>query len=193
MVASPAIAELVGAGAHIIWRRLDLPGHDACRLWSEGAQWRLEGMAVWADALGPAQLAYEVSVDEDWITHSARIMGRVGKRALSLSVHRGEAGEWRVNGEAVPEVSGLRDIDLGFTPATNTLPIRRMRAARQDSADIAAAWLDPEDWRLKPLPQHYERQGDAWRYAAGSGFSTTITIDGDGLVTDYPPLWTQEV
>ncbi|WP_185968465.1 putative glycolipid-binding domain-containing protein [Paracoccus sp. M683] len=185
----------MAAGAHILWRRLDRPGHDACRLWSEGALWRIEGMAVWADASGPAQIAYEVSASEDWVTRSARLMGRAGKRAVSLSIHRDDLGNWRVNGESVPEVTGLRDIDLGFTPATNTLPIRRMRAARQDGADLAGAWLDPDDWQLKPLPQHYERRGDnGWHYRSPShDFTADLTIDGDGLVTDYPPLWIKEV
>lgn len=178
--------------AHILWRRLDRPGHDACRLWSESGHWRIEGMAVWSDPRGPAQLAYEVSASDTWITHSARIMGRVGKQALSLSIHRDETGNWRMNGEPIPEVTGLQDIDLGFTPATNTLPLRRLRSTRQPAADIAAAWLDPEDWQIKPLAQHYAQQDDRWLYRAGDSFETTMTIDADGLVTDYPPLWVKE-
>lgn len=184
---------MAGRDAHILWRRLDLPGHDACRLWTDSGMWRIEGMAVWDDARGPAQIAYEISAGDDWITHSARLMGRVGPQAVSLSIHRDSTGNWRVHGEAVPEVTGLQDIDLGFTPATNTLPIRRLRAARQDSADIAAAWLDPGDWQLKPLPQHYRQQGpDRWLYRSASGFETIMTIDGNGLVTDYPPVWIKE-
>lgn len=184
----------MGGNAQILWRRLDLPGHDACRLWSEGSLWRIEGMAVWLAGTGPAQMAYEVSAGEDWITRSARIMGRAGKRAVSLSIHRDGMGNWRMNGESVPDVTGLPDIDLGFTPATNTLPIRRMRSTRQQAADSAAAWLDADYWQLKPLPQRYERRGDSlWHYRSHShGFAADLTIDGDGLVTDYPPLWVKE-
>lgn len=184
----------MAAEAQIIWRRLDLPGHDACRLWSEGGLWRIEGMAVWADPAGPAQLAYEISVGADWITHSARVMGRVGKRALSLSVHRGETGEWRLNGEALPEMTGLQDIDLGFTPATNTMPIRRLRATRKDDADLCAVWLDSSDWHWKRLPQRYENLGEGrWRYASPShDYQAELTADSDGFVTDYPGLWMKE-
>ena len=183
----------MAAGAQILWRRLDLPGHDACRNWSEGPLWRIEGMAVWADPRGPAQIAYEVAAGEDWLTRSVRVMGRVGGVAISLSIHRGETGEWRVNGEAVAEVAGLPDIDLGFTPATNTLPLRRMRAQGRQAADTAAAWLDSEDWRIKPLPQRYERRGEDWHYHSfRHEFETTLTVDHDGLVTAYPPLWAKE-
>lgn len=183
-----------GDGAQILWRRLDRPGHDACRLWKEGSLWRIEGMAVWLDPKGPAQIVYEVAVGEDWVTHSARLMGRVGKRAISLSIQRDTSGNWRMNGEAVPEVTGLPDIDLGLTPATNTLPLRRMRSRRMDAADLAAAWLDPTDWQLKPLPQRYEKLDDGrWRYASPShDFQADLTIDADGFVTDYPSLWVKE-
>lgn len=179
--------------ALILWRRLDRPGHDACRLWLESGHWRLEGAAVWLDAKGPAHIAYEVSVGEDWITHSARIMGRVGPRAISLSIHRDATGNWRVNGEAIPEVTGQRDIDLGFTPATNTLPIRRLRAERADQARLAAAWLDAGDWSLKVLPQTYQREGEDWLYTSPThDFQARLTVDRDGFVTDYPGLWVKE-
>lgn len=184
----------MASGAHILWRRLDLPGHDACRLWSEGAHWRFEGMAVWLGPQGPAQFAYEISVDEGWITHSARVMGRSGKRAISLSIHRDDLGNWRVNGEALPEVTGLQDIDLGFTPATNTMPIRRLRGIRNKAADICAVWLDPGDWQVKRLPQRYENLGDGrWRYLSSDGdYQAELTADSDGFVTNYPDLWKKE-
>ena len=85
------------------------------------------------------------------------------------------------------------DIDLGFTPATNTLPIRRMMAQRQDGADLAAVWLDAGDWSLKLLPQTYAKAADGWRYASPShDFEADLAVDGDGFVTDYPGLWTRE-
>lgn len=184
----------MGAEAHILWRRLDRPGHDACRLWSEGALWRLEGMAVWMSDHGPAQLGYEISVHQSWITHSTRVMGRMGRQPVSLSIHRDDAGNWRVNGEALPEMTGLPDIDLGFTPATNLMPIRRLRASRTEAADICAVWLDSEDGQLKRLPQHYAvLPGGHWRYRSPSHeYQADLTVDGDGFVTLYPDLWSKE-
>ncbi|WBU65268.1 putative glycolipid-binding domain-containing protein [Paracoccus aerodenitrificans] len=175
----------------ILWRRLDRPGHDACRIRSDMNGQGLDGVAVWLDGGGPAHLSYIVTCDEAWRTRSARIQGRAGRRDLTLSIHRDDLGIWRISGEEVPELNGLQDIDLGFTPATNTLPIRRLRAQSKDSAEIGAAWLDPSDWTLKLLPQHYRRLDTGWHYASG-GFEADLTVNADGFVTDYPGMWIEE-
>lgn len=182
----------MASGASILWRRLDRLGHDACWLRHEAGEWHLDGAAVWQDSAGPAQIAYSVTCGPDWLTRSARLLGRVGGQALSLSIRRGAGGEWRVNGDEVPGSHGLGDLDLGFTPATNTLALNRLKQA--GGGDSAAAWLDDGDWQIRPLHQTYCRQDDGrWQYrAAESGFETLLTVNRHGFVTDYPGFWTQE-
>ena len=51
----------MGADPQILWRRLDLPGHDACRIWQDGDVQGLDGVAVWRDPSGPAHLAYHIA------------------------------------------------------------------------------------------------------------------------------------
>lgn len=176
----------------ILWRRLDLPGHDTCRIWQDGGRRGLDGAAVWADPSGPAHLAYLVTCDEGWITRSVRVQGRVGLQEITLSIHRDDLGNWRAAGEELSEFSGLQDIDLGFTPATNTLPIRRMMQQGQSDAALAAVWLDPADWSLKRLPQTYQRAEGGWDYTS-DGFAARLATDASGFVTDYPGLWIKEV
>lgn len=182
----------MAAGALILWRRLDVPGHDACSLRFDAEEWHLDGTAVWRGRAGPAWMEYSVVCSEDWLARSARLQGRVGGRALSFSVRRGLQGEWRANGDEVPGSHGLMDLDLGFTPATNTLALNRIKIAGE--GDSAAVWLDDGDWRLKPLHQSYRRHEDGrWHYhAAESGFETFLTVNRHGFVTDYPGFWTQE-
>ncbi len=61
--------------------------------------------------------------------------GTPGRRGVR---HRGGRGIWRVNDAAVPAVAGCIDLDLGFSPATNLLPIRRAaNAYAYVSADTA--------------------------------------------------------
>ena len=53
----------------------------------------------------------------------------------------------------------------------------------------SAAWLRFPDLTLEPLRQVYTRTGDhTYRYQS-PGFETDITIDPNGLVTDYGTLW----
>ena len=57
--------------ASVLWRRLDAPGHDACRLERSAAGWTLEGAAVFGDG-APARLSYRLDCDDAWARGRAR-------------------------------------------------------------------------------------------------------------------------
>src|SRR5690606_31701341 len=64
----------------VLWRRLDTPGHDFCRLQRSGAGWKLHGMAVFRQDGVAAGLAYQVACDRTWRTRGGRIRGSLGTR-----------------------------------------------------------------------------------------------------------------
>ena len=179
----------------ILWRRVDVPGHDACRVWRDKDGWCLSGMAIAQEADGLCSLAYHVRHDADWQTKSAHLTGWAGTRNLDLTIQRLSDREWRVNGASVPAVAGCVDVDLGFTPATNTTALRRLALGVGQSAEVSAAWLDTKDWQLKPLAKTYRRVSEQ-RFDYGSaahGFQTALTVNATGFVTDYPELWAAEL
>jgi hypothetical protein len=49
--------------AFAFWRRLDTPGHEACRLKQHASGWRLQGAAVFWHKAGPATFNYSVDCD----------------------------------------------------------------------------------------------------------------------------------
>lgn len=180
--------------ACILWRRLDSAGHDACRLRRGDQGWVLSGAAVFAETAGVAQLRYEVQHDHDWQVLWARVQGWLGGRDLEVEILRGEGGVWRMNGAEIVAVRGGKDLDMGFTPATNTTAIRRLALGLGAQGASVAAWLDSEDWQLKPLAQTYRRSG-AMEYEYGSaahGFRADLTVEAHGLVTQYPGFWHAE-
>ena len=179
----------------IFWRRLDGPGHDACRLERDDAGWLINGMAVFREEGKASALRYQVRSTEDWVTREARISGWSGADPIDLVVEHLAGDKWRMNGTHIGAVKGCKDVDLGFTPATNTLAIRRLDLAPGAHAETTAAWLDPADWTLKPLTQTYTRSGDAtYDYTSPAhGFEARLTVDAHGLVSDYPGLWTAEI
>ncbi len=80
-------------------------------------------------------------------------------------------------------------MDLEWTPATNTLPIRRLGLEIGGSAGIAAAWIRTQDFSIERLDQIYERLELArWRYRSGD-FSADLTVDSEGLVLEYEGFW----
>lgn len=174
----------------LLWRRLDLPGHEAVRLAPEGDGWRLSGCAVFLYEGEPAELHYRILCDAQWHTAETVIRGWVGQRAVQ---HRAtaEGGVWHLDGAEAVAVAGATDVDLGFSPSTNLLPIRRLGLAVGESAEVRAAWLPFPALQFEPLPQVYTRLGETtYHYSsAGGRFERTLEVAPSGLVTQYPGLW----
>ena len=140
----------------------------------------------------PVRLVYRVTCDPRWRTRDGHVRGAVGARPVDLRIERSPGGAWRLGGRIVPGLCGCRDLDLGFTPATNLLPIRRLDLPRGRAADAPAAWLDVRDGTLVRLPQSYVRRtATAYRYEAPTvGYAADLAVSDAGFVTRYPGLWT---
>lgn len=189
-----AIIRFMQTVATLLWRRLDAPGHDACRLDRNDVAWQVDGAAVFRHSDGRiAQLHYRVRCDRHWHTQWGTVRGWLGDTPIDLSVAHGAKG-WTLNEQPVPDLSHCVDLDLGFTPATNLLQLRRLHLAEGESADAPAAWLDVGDGSLGLLEQRYERlAGGRYGYAAPRfDCRAELTVDADGFVHDYPGLWVAE-
>jgi len=113
---------------------------------------------------------------------------------VALNVSVDAESRWRLNDTECPTVNGCVDIDLGFSPSTNLLPIRRLSIPVGEEADVRAAWLPFPSLSFQLLPQTYRRERErTYRYeSAGGRFVRTIEVDDVGLVTDYPGIWIRE-
>lgn len=180
--------------ASILWRRLDAPGHDACRLERNATAWQLDGAAVFRLEDGRiGQLNYRVRCDLHWHTQWGTVRGWLGGAPVDLSISRDARGHWKLNDEPVTDLSHCLDLDLGFTPATNLLQLRRLGLAKGEGADAPAAWLDLDGGGvLSELAQRYERRSDTeYAYEARRfDYAATLSVTEDGFVRDYPRLWT---
>ena len=97
---------------------------------------------------------------------------------------------WRSSGRELHELNGCEDVDLALTPATNTLPIRRLNLQIGRTDSVVAAWVKLPDLEVQRLPQRYTRlTKDTYRYASDTGFSAEITVDDLGLVSSYAGVW----
>lgn len=177
-----------------LWRRLDTPGHDACRLIQIDSGWQLAGAAVFDHNGTVAQLTYSVACDTAWKTQSGEVHGWIGTEMFDLVVRRSSDGGWHANGAAVVGLEHCTDLDLGFTPATNLLSIRRLALEVGQAAEVPAAWLDVDDRRIAVLPQRYERRSDTiYAYDAPSfDYHASLEVTSAGFVRHYPGLWELE-
>jgi hypothetical protein len=175
----------------VLWKRLDTSGTDACRFVSRDEGWAIEGQANFVHEGAVACLSYSLLCAPDWTSRLAVVNGWVGHRPLSLVIERSDAAGWQLNGQAVPGSEALLDVDLGFTPASNTNAIRRLGLGIGDRTETTALWLDSEDWTLKPLVQSYHRtSATTFAYASPiHGYQAELETDGFGVIRSYPDLW----
>ncbi len=178
----------------ILWRRLDSPGHEFCRLSLQDSRWHLAGTAMFAHNQLPCQLDYLVICNSDWKSLSGKVAGLVGDEAVQIDISVDSSRRWRLNGRECPKVAGCVDIDLAFSPSTNMLPIRRLNLAVGQEATVRAAWLRFPSFTLEPLDQLYHRIDAAtYRYeSAGGAFVTELQVNAAGFITHYPDLWQVE-
>ena len=96
------------------------------------------------------------------------------------------------HGVVQPQARGATDVDFGFSPATNLMPLRRLPEI--GGIDASAAWLPDPDGALQRLDQRYVRgRGGLVHYsAAQTGFETDMLVEPSGFVTRYPGFWEAE-
>lgn len=168
----------------------DLAGAERCRMDSDAMGWFLTGVVVATYELAPIDVLYEVAVGDDWATRLVSVVVDRLTHARRVRLDRGADGNWTVDGAAAPALDGCIDVDLGITPATNTLPIRRLGLEVGSEREIAVAWVKFPGLRVQRAVQTYTRIADnVWRYTSGT-FAADLSVDGDGLVVRYgDDLW----
>lgn len=178
----------------ILWRGLDPPGRDACRLSTSDSGHRLAGTAVFAPDGKPCHLRYEVECDAAWRTRAGRVEGWIGDESVEMAVVALPGARWEVNGVECAAVADCTDLDLGFTPATNLIALRRLNLWVGEEAEAPAAWIDFPTLEWKRLAQWYRRLSDeeyAYR-SPDAGYAATLLVTPAGFVARYPGLWERE-
>jgi hypothetical protein len=137
-------------------------------------------------------LHYSVRCDAQWRTRHAwlKIVG-----GGELELHGDGAGHWRDgHGLVLSGIEGCIDIDIAATPFTNTLPIRRLQLAEGERQPISVAYISTPDLQVTRVEQAYSCIGldSEYRYEGiFRNFTANMQVDQDGLVIDYPTLFTR--
>jgi hypothetical protein len=178
----------------ILWRRVDLPGHEIATLDVQDGGWKLSGTALFSSEQRPSRLDYVVICDSSWRTNSAQIRGVIAGDGVNLIVSADAERRWYLNGVECGAIEGCIDIDLGFSPSTNLIAIRRLALEVGKEATVTAAWLPFPSLRFELLPQLYRRVGDRTYYyeSSGGAFVRTLEVNAVGFVTSYPGFWQAE-
>lgn len=171
-----------------------MPGHDACQISRNERGYTLRGVAAFLETTRICQLRYEVIADSQFRTKRAVVTGFLGKTEVNLRIRSSRSGEWVINAVAQPKLFGLVDLDLGFTPATNFLPIRRLSLDIGEEADAPAAYLSIPHLKFGVLPQRYKRLSrDEYEYESPSAdYLGNLSVSMHGVVMSYPGVFEVE-
>ena len=175
--------------ATILWEDVETAALDRCRLEAGPDGLRLSGIVLTPAHGTPLDVRYLVEAAPDGLTRRVELEldGGAVRRVLLAD----GAGRWRwEDGPELPEVAGALDVDLTVTPATNTLPIRRLAGLEVGgAADFQMAWVQFPELSVIPSAQRYERlAADRWRFSSGD-FSAQLLVGPEGLVLDYSGLF----
>ena len=175
--------------ATVLWQGVESGALDRCRLETGPDGLRLSGTVLTAEHGTPLDVRYRVEAGPDGLTRRVELDldGGAVRRVLVAD----GAGHWRwEGGPELAEVAGALDVDLTVTPATNTLPIRRLAGLDVGrAADLRMAWVQFPELSVIPSAQRYERlAADRWRFST-AGFEAELLVDPDGLVLDYGGLF----
>ena len=175
----------------VVWKSRAINGTDYCALWHTAEGWLLKGTAVGVLKDQRPMLAnYEIHCDDNWLTHRVQVERTIAKDTKTLSLSVESRGLWRSSGQELPALHGCDDVDLAVTPASNTLPIRRLDLSIGKSESVIVAWVKFPELEIQPLSQRYTRLSqDTYRYESNTGFSAEITVDDLGLVIAYSSGW----
>jgi hypothetical protein len=151
----------------------------------------------------PYQCGYSLRCDPAWRTTGLEVRTQGGGWSRTVKLER-ESGGWRVRasetgrldtsqpGADLPETFRTAlDVDLGRSPLTNTLPIRRLGllgAAPGTSREVTVAWVEVPTLAVIADTQVYTVLGDGRIGFRSGNFTAELEVDEDGYVSSYPGL-----
>jgi len=192
---APMADEPMEAMKTVIWKALAWQGTERMTIAIGPDIIRVTSrMSGAAEEGAPFDIDYAAELRGDWSLKRITIASRLAPDRR-IELWQPEPGIWRdADGSHLTEFDGCRFIDISLTPWTNTLPIRALDFADAAERSIEVIYIDLPAFTPHRARQNYSRIGaSVYRYtdAEHPGFQADIIVDGDGLVVDYPGLFTR--
>jgi uncharacterized protein len=170
----------------VAWRRSDeIETDEHATLTIRDTGLSFVGTVLGAEAGVPVRIEYRVMTGGSGMTTAVYVRDLRGFDQRALTLERSAKGVWLVNGSVDATLKGCTDVDLGCSPSTNTLPIRRLRLGVGASQTIQSAWVRFPELTVTRSAQTYTRIDEfTYRYESGT-FSAELLVDDFGVVASY--------
>ncbi len=183
--------------AILTWRAHDLPRMESVRVQLSGNRIKAYGRIVAAATPShPAfSASYDLVTDEGGATKRLSLTVTLAERERQLSIARDEENMWMVqdhsNQTKRSEFEGALDVDVVFSPLFNALPIRRTGVYKTaGSISLPVVYVRLPDLSVELETITYSNSDAGFKLNSPVA-NTTITVDDDGFILDYPGLATR--
>jgi hypothetical protein len=181
--------------AMLTWRAQDVSRMESVRVQLSGKRIKANGRIVAAaTASNPAFGAfYEMQTDESGATKRFGLTVTLAERERQLALARDEENMWLVTdhqGERREAYNGALDVDVVLSPFFNALPIRRLGLQeRAASITLPMVYVNVPEMTVSAATVSYSSMGGLKGMKLRSPVAdTTVSVDSDGFIVDYPGL-----
>lgn len=173
---------------HAIWHCKSLESTEHFFLSERAGGYVLRGVTRLPLEDVPIEIRYVIDTDADWNTGGATVDVTTAGGTHHIDVEVSD-GTWTIDGALVDALEGCEDIDLGWTPATNAVPMRRFHLDLGESATTRTALLRFPELVWEASEQTYTRIAEnRWRYQSTTA-DHEIEVTPDGMVCRYGDLF----
>jgi hypothetical protein len=178
----------------LTWRAHDVPRMESVRVQLSGNRIKAYGRIVAAATSShPAfSASYDLVTDEAGGTKRLSMTVTLAERERQLSIARDEENMWLIQDHTGQTqraaYDGALDVDVIFSPFFNALPIRRTGLYRRtDSITCPVVYVRLPEVAVEAAVISYSSAADGIKLHSPAA-ETTITVDSDGFILDYPGL-----
>lgn len=180
----------------VIWSLRTEFSTEYCTLSRTDDGFQIIGYVTLVDEDLPTLINYFIHTDLNWHTQRVDLDMKQGDDHtdnFSLLVDA-EKRWWKqdiLGREEIVACRGCIDVDLSFSPSTNTLAMQRLALKDGESQTITTAWVQLPDLTVSPFPQQYTRlSAESYLFTSlMDDFKAHLHVDEAGLVADYEGLW----
>lgn len=181
--------------AVLTWRAHDVPRLESVRVQLSGKRIKAYGRIVAAatDQHPAFSASYDLVTDETGATKRLSLTVTLARHERQLSIARDEENMWLIQdhqGQTTrSSFDGALDVDVQYSPFFNALPIRRTDLhTTKEAVELPVVYVKLPELSVNPAVISYDSTDGGGIKLHSPVAETTITVDDDGFILDYPQL-----
>ncbi|KAA9006367.1 putative glycolipid-binding domain-containing protein [Paenibacillus spiritus] len=177
-----------------VWENNRTYGSELLEVTLSGTSLRAQSTLITLEDAVPLKIEYQLEAADGWMK---RVHLEIPALNRSLYLESTPDHRWLdSDGEEALELAGAIEVDISCTPFTNSLPIRRIEWRLNRPEVCQMVYIKVPELTLHKVEQVYtliEENNDCRSFEYSSPtYRATLEVDSDGLVKDYPGLFTRK-